>query len=128
MRTFFIFLFMMIPSLAFAASCGTAKIVVDHPAYEEILQEGAGALYDMDNNVIALSTDFMTRRPPNVQRFIFAHECGHYKLQGGAEISADNHALATAKRQGWKLSEQDLDYICEDVGPERCDNIRSKSK
>lgn len=128
MRLFLAFLICIVPSVAFAAKCGTARIVVDHPAYEEILREGAGALYDMDNNIIALSTEFMTSRPPNVQRFIFAHECGHYKMQGGAEISADNHAIESLRQQGRKLDEQDLEYICADVGPERCDNIRKKTK
>jgi hypothetical protein len=123
-------LFCITPTLAFANApkCGTARIVVDHPAYEFHLQGGAGALYDMDNNIIALSTEFMTSRPPNVQRFIFAHECGHYKLKGGTEIGADNYALDTAKRQGWTLDERDLNYICYDVGAERCDNIRKKTK
>jgi hypothetical protein len=122
----FVLCFVM-PSSAFAYSCGNAKVVIDHPKYKYILME-TGALYDMDANVIALSTAFMNSYSKNVQRFVFAHECGHYHLGGGTEIGADNYAIAVMKRNGAVLSERDLNNICLDVGPSRCSNIRKRMK
>jgi hypothetical protein len=120
----FVLCFVM-SSNAFALSCGNAKIVVDHPSYEQVLGS-AGALYDIDRNIIALSTEYMSGRSLNVQRFIFAHECGHHKLSGGSEIGADNYAIKVAKKNGATFSESELNEICRDIGPDRCSNIRNQ--
>jgi len=115
------------PSSAFAYSCGSAKGVIDHPNYKYALME-AGALYDLKYNVIALSTAFMNSYSRNIQRFVFAHECGHYHLRGGSEIAADNYAVRVFKKNGGRMTENDLNVICRDVGPSRCSNIRKQFK
>lgn len=122
----FVILFVMFSTTqANAYSCGNAKVVIDHPRYTEVLNL-AGALYDGEYHLIALSSSIMAGYSSNVRRFIFAHECGHYRMRGGSEIGADNHAIRSVKANGIKLTENDLRAICADVGPRRCENIRSK--
>lgn len=114
---------LLFSSAAQAYSCGSAKVVIDRPEYAYDLQM-AGALYDMDRKVIALSSAFMARSSRNVARFVFAHECGHYLARGGSEIQADNYALNVV---GKALSKSDVALICRDVGPARCRNIKAKT-
>lgn len=125
----FVILFVMFSaSSANAYSCGSAKIVIDHPRYNEVLQL-ARALYDPDYGVIALSSSIMGEHSPNVRKFIFAHECGHYKMSemdGGSEIAADNYAIRATK--GIRFSEAEKQEICRDIGPARCANFRRKTQ
>lgn len=115
---------LLLCSPAQAYKCGSTKIVIDSPYYAADL-EMAGALYDMDRRVIALSSRFMARAGRNVARFVFAHECGHHINRGGSEIAADNYALTVV---GKSLTKADVATICGDVGPARCRNIRAKLK
>ena len=121
-------------------ACGdesTVTVVVDDPNYEKILEK-SGAAYDPFNNVIAISTEYMTARPPNVQKFIYAHECGHYYLKNTeshaffgnpqAEYDADDFAMKTAKENGVTFTEEELSYICNDVGKKRCERIREMNE
>lgn len=131
-----VFFILVTPSYA-ALKCGDAEIVIDHPAYEKFLK-GSGAAYDPDNNIIALSTEYMAQKTDNVRRFIFAHECGHYHLKNTpshaemgnpqAEFDADAYAVEVAKRNHAVFSEEDLAMICEDVGPDRCNAILKRFK
>lgn len=133
--TFLAYFILVVP--AYAIKCGDATVVVDDPRYAFALQS-SGAAYDPDNNIIALSTKYMRTRTENVQRFIFAHECGHYHLKNTAshavmgnpqaEYDADAFAVEVAKRNKAVFSDTDLRMICEDVGPNRCQKIIKRFK
>lgn len=128
-------IFFSMLSTAFALPrCEGTPILIDHPAYAKVLKF-SGAAYDPDNNLIALSTEYMDQRPPNVRAFVFAHECGHsnlintasHKLPSGnlqAELDADAYAVSMMKQKQIKLSDDDINVICNDVGPKRCEAIR----
>ena len=118
-------LFVMISCTSVNAySCAGARVVVDHPKYKFHMQM-SGALYDPDSKIIALSTAFMNSKSHNVRQFIFAHECGHHNV-GKSEMGSDNYAFNLLKRKGIKLTENDLNSICKDVGSVRCLNLLNK--
>jgi hypothetical protein len=73
-----------------------------------------------------LSSSIMAEHSPNVRKFIFAHECGHYQMGGGSEIAADNFAIRSTK--GTNFSASEISEICADIGPYRCANFRRKVK
>lgn len=122
----FVILFVMFSTTqANAYSCGNAKVLIDHPRYTEVLQQ-ARALYDGEYHLIALSSYILSQHSSNVRRFIFAHECGHYKMRGGSEIAADNYAIRATN--GINFSEAEKREICRDIGPDRCSNFRRKTR
>ena len=82
---------------------------------------------------IILNPRMIKRLPIAVQRYVFAHECGH-QFRGGDEAAADCFAVKRGRRQGW-LSAKGLDRICHFMmphvgdsmhppGPKRCSNMR----
>ena len=80
------------------------------------------ALVTIDNDVdklgltrvrpphIILNTQILSRYSPEVRRFVFLHECGHFHV-GGNEIAADCWGLQQGLKEG-SLTEQSLDLIC----------------
>lgn len=63
---------------------------------------------------IWLNTPMMNKLKPVVQWFIFQHECGHLQISGGGtELQADLFAIKTGIREGWLVTDDDYQRVCD---------------
>jgi hypothetical protein len=75
---------------------------------------------------IFLNTQILSRYSPEVRRFVFLHECGHFHV-GGNEIAADCWGLQQGLKEG-SLTEQSLDLICKSWGNAPATDIYPSAK
>jgi hypothetical protein len=105
--------------------CGRVPVVLD-PGFEDY----AAAFFGF----LIVNPERFLHLPPVVQRFAFAHECGH-QFVGYSEIAADCHAARLGRREGW-LGPVELEEVCNFFlaskgspfhlpGPQRCAAIRA---
>lgn len=105
-------------------ACGRAPTVLD-PGFEDY----AAAFFGF----LIVNPERFRVLPPTVQRFAFAHECGH-QFVGYSEIAADCYAARLGRKQGW-LGPNELREVCAFFeqskgspfhlpGPQRCAAIR----
>jgi|SRR3990170_331426 len=91
----FVFIFMSFSANAVMLSkdnfkCGNVKVKIEKYNNED-------AFYDEEYNRIVLSQHYFKTISPNLQKFIFLHECGHaHKIF--SESGADKYAYKEARK------------------------------
>lgn len=65
---------------------------------------------EIGNRLLMLNPVLLGRERPTVQRFVFAHECGHHRV-GASELGADCWAVEKGVAEGW-LDRTGLGDIC----------------
>ncbi len=83
-------------------TCSHNRLIVDNRLENEGMSDGRN---------IVINKKLLRQFSPEVQWFIFYHECGHSHV-GRSELKADCWAIREGKRQGW-LKEEHLKPICD---------------
>ena len=69
-----------------------------------------------ESRSIVLHPKRFFKRAPEVQWFMFNHECGHLTLGGGTEKQADLFAIDRGYKQGW-VNDHAIQEICDEYLP-----------
>jgi hypothetical protein len=93
-------------------TCGQRPTVTDNNL------DDYGAAYP---GFLIMNPRLLGKVSPSVQKWIYAHECGH-QFRGPDEETADCFAVQRGRRQGW-LTDAGLEEVCTFISPAKGDSM-----